>query len=1301
MKMKVPSMRTSLSFGLALIPALLVASVVSGQNNPSSKHAVTPLPGVAAGVAGDASAEQRAKAAETYGRLPLAFEKNMGQTDAAVDYLSHGNGYELFLTRQEAVLALREPEVAANPALRGRSMAGETANLQADKSAILRMKFEGANENSQISGLQRLPGKIDYFTGNDPSKWHTDVPSYSRVEYRGIYPGVDAVFYGTQRKLEYDFVIAPGADPSEIGMELQGARTLRVEASGALSIGLSSGEVSLEQPVVYQTIGSERRLVAAKYRVSGTDRVTFEVPEYDHSVPLVIDPVLNYSTYLGGSSVGDFAGGIAVDAAGNAYIVGTTYSTTFPTTSNISPASTLGAAFVTKLNAAGTQELYSSYLSGDGGEFGLGVALDTLGNAYICGQTKSTNYPTTTNGFSQTATPIANPSGTAFLSKINPLGSGAGALLYSTLLGGTSGDFASSVAADATGNAFVTGLTLSGPGAAPASFTLQGAFQTTLNSGSGNAFLVRIDTTLSGSASLVYSTYLGGSSSGVALGFGDEGLGVAVDSLKNAYLTGATTSTDFPTTTNAALQAPAPTNIGASGGVFVSKINTAATGSASLAYSTYLYGATQAGDFGNGIALGPANVAYITGQTANLNFYTTTGSYQTATTGTSYIFVSLIDTSKSGASSVTYSAVIGGNPAQDFGTSIKADTLGNAYVTGSGISPQFPVTPGALQSSRPSPTSDAFVLKLTPLSQGTKDLAYASYFAGTTGSTFATGIAIDTLSNAYITGNISGTDLPVFPTGSPSALQTTLTQTDLAATQAAFVSKLTLVPVLAFASPCSITQAPPNSCLLTFTSTVGTPSAVQTITLTNNTNSNIAITLPVVVSGANAADFAAAPASSGGCTATLAAGASCGISVMFTASVSASEAGTLTVSYTYNNGLSATAADSQTVKLAGNGVAPAPTATVTPLTIAFGNQTVGTTSAPQTVTVKNTGTANLTITAAASFSGANASDFAMAAGTTCTNGAVVAVNATCVINITFTPAATGARAATLNIADNAAGSPQTVALTGTGTTLAPTVTLTPAPVTFSGQLVTTTAAPQTVTLKNTGGTTLNITAAPAISGANASDFAVAAGTTCTNGSTVAANATCVINITFTPPAGASGSRSATLTIADNATGSPQTVAITGTAWDFTISAGGATVNAGSSATIAVTVTGLGGFTGPVTLSCTGVGTCAGPANPVTAPGTGNVTVTTQGSLVPPTSNKRPPASMRQIILVVFALMLMFTLPVSRRLRTRVGLAGAAALLVMVAGCSGGLRTPAGTYPVAITGTSGAVSHSITVNVTVN
>ena len=1023
----------------------------------------------------------------------------------------------------------------------------------------------------------------------------------------------------------------------------------RIDGSGDLVADIGSGQVRFDKPVAYQNIGSERREVAANYALDGSNRVKFEIADYDRTQPLVIDPVLDYSTYLGGSATGDFANGIAVDAAGNAYLAGTTSSATFPVNNAIFATPGAGiassAAFVTKLNPAGTAEVYSTYLSGDTGESGLGIAVDTLGNVYVTGQTKSTDFPTTGNAFSQS--PIVNASGTGFLTKINPAGS---ALLYSTLLGGTNGDEGLSVAADAagTGNAYVTGATFSGPGAAPLLFTVQGGFQATFSATGSNAFLVRIDTTQANAASLIYSTYLGGSTT-------DTGFGIAVDTLKSAYIVGTTNSSDFPAK-NAF--AGAPTNVVANGTVFLTKIDTTATGASSLLYSSYISGSATTGDFGEAIALGPTNLAYITGQTTSPTFPVTTGSYPSAASSQGIVFVTIVDPTKTGTASVTYSTLIGGTTGADQGFGIKVDTLGNAYVSGSTRSSDFPVTPGAFQSTLPGSIGDAFVLKLHPAGGGAADLLYSTYFGGSAAGpnnadTLAFGLALDSTNNVYITGQTGAIDLPTV-----TPFQANLTTSDATSVQSAFASKLTLIPTLAFAAPCAVTTgAQTTSCALPFGNQLfHTASTQQTFTVTNNTSSNIT-TINPTVGGTNSGDFSIAGTVIGGtsaCSATLAAGASCGFGVTFTPSISGAESGLITVTYNYNNGINATATQSQLVAVSGTGTAPAVTLNPT-TTLTFGSQPVSTTSAAQSVTVTNSATVNAGNLVFGATAATVSGDFALASGTTCTNSSTVAPAASCTINITFTPTATGTRAGTLTINDNVTGSPQTIALTGTGATSAPVISITPAsPVTFGGQLVTTTSAAQTVTVKNTGNANLNLTATPVIGGTNASDFAIAtSGTTCSTSTPVAGSGgTCTINITFTPPAGATGSRSATLTIADNASGSPQTVTLSGTAWDFSIAASPITVKQGSSGTINVTVTGLGGFTGAVTLSCTGAipqGTCTAQSSPVTATAagaTGTVTITTHGSMVPPASRKTPPISTPQVLLVALAAMLLLMLPVA-------------------------------------------------------
>src|SRR6266480_298937 len=595
-----------------------------------------------------------------YGKLPLSFEENQGQTAREVRYVSRGSGYELFLTPREAVLALRgNRPLDLSPPHRTASLRAFRKARRAGQVTAIRMRLEGANPEPQIAGTDPLPTKVNYFIGNDPKKWHTDVPSYGRVKYTGVYPGIDLVFYGNQRRLEYDFVIAPGADPKAIALKVDGARKMRVNRHGDLVLGVSGGEVELRKPVVYQNIRGERREIAGRYVFTGDHRVTFAVGSYDLREPLILDPVLNYSSYLGGSS-DDIGYGIAVDASGNAFIAGQTLSTDFPTGTNgqvslIPTPTNSGAAFVAELDPTGTQLLYSTYLAGTTSntlEAAFAVAVDASGKVYVTGTTFSTDFPT-----KNALTYPGNANGTVFVTKLDPTVSGPdlASVIYSTFLGGTGtgGDHGNAIAVDASGSAYVAGLTDS------TDFPTLNAFQSSPNNLSGTAFLTRIDTTPSGSASLVYSTYLGGmgTNAGNSLVFGDEAFGVDVDSSHNTYVIGQTSSNDSTLTTTGAYQTTPPVgNI--DGSVFVSRIDTTLSGTGSLVYSTYLAGSML--DQGYAIALGPGNVAYVTGTTSSTDFPSTAGAFDTSGSTNGKAFVTLVDSSKSGSSSVPYSTYLGG-----------------------------------------------------------------------------------------------------------------------------------------------------------------------------------------------------------------------------------------------------------------------------------------------------------------------------------------------------------------------------------------------------------------------------------------------------------------------------------------------------------------------------------------------------------------------------------------------------------------------------------------------------------------
>jgi hypothetical protein len=773
----------------------------------------------------------------------LSFEENEGQTAGEVRYVSNGRGYELFLTPQETVVAMQTTlpmnlsalhRVAYFRSLRQARLAG--------RMTVLRMGLEGANLEATISGIEPLPGKVNYFLGNKPEHWQTNIPTYSRVKYAQVYPGVDLEFYGNQRNLEYDFVVAPGADPKAIALTLKGARKVGVDSKGDLILSLADGQVIFQKPVLYQNVRGQRKQIEGGYALAGKQRVTFAVAEYDRSEPLIIDPVLNYSTYLGGSApIGDAGSGIVVDSLGDAFVTGTTFSTTFPTHNGFGAGNANGVAFVTELNPSGTALLYSTYLGGTGGDTGHGIALDTSGNIYVAGGTFSTDFPTNSTITPLKPTSAGAASGTSFISKINPAVSGIASLVYSSYLGGTNGtsgtpDFANAVAADANGNAYVTGYTASSPGSGAANFpiTAANAFQTTLGSTAGNAFLTKIDTTKNGALSLIYSTYLGGNGANATtstLGFGDLGQGVALDASKNAYITGTTTSTNFPTTATALQPNTAPPAAVAMGTAFLTRIDTTQPGV--LVYSTYLGG--DVSDFGLGIAVKPnSTIAYVTGTSGSPAFPTfPANTYQRATATTlPAAFISLIDTALPKSTALNYSTFLGGSGTTGFG--IAVDAAGNAYAVGLTNYSSFPVTPGAFQPTFATGAhGEGFISKINPGGNGTADLVYSSFFGGSGTATTpdaVNGIAVDNLNHAYITGVTfsSSATFPVFPpaTATTPAFQTSLPS---GATSAAFVAKLTLIPTLTVA-PTGL-----NFGIVLFPNT----SLAQTVILKNKTNEAI------------------------------------------------------------------------------------------------------------------------------------------------------------------------------------------------------------------------------------------------------------------------------------------------------------------------------------------------------------------------------------------------------------------------------------------------------------------------------
>lgn len=751
-----PRPRTSLVIAVTLTASLMVAPLAAtkrdGPRNEKQVVSQTNLP-----VPADVASELTTNAAQTqhaYGKLALQFEANQGQTDKRVKFITRAGGATVFLTPTEAVLVL---------SARGKRSTGiehdgvsplenEDRKLPAPgKQHALWMKIEGASEAAQVEGVDKLPGIVNYFIGDDPNKWRANIPTYGRVRYTEIYKGIDLVYYGSaERQLEYDFVVKPGANASQVALSFAGSESLHVDAAtGDLLIKTPVGLVRQHKPLVYQEVEGGRREIESGYEIKAVNRIGFRLGAYDPSKQLVIDPVLVYSTYLGGSQ-DDSGNGIAVDSAGNAYVTGETASTNFPTAQALDDSSNgFEDVFVTKLNVAGSALVYSTYLGGSTSDSGLGIALDSAGNAYLTGITRSTDFPM--------VNALDNSRGGAsdvFVSKLNAAGS---ALLYSTYLGGAGNESGRGIAVDPAGNPYVTGATFS------SDFPTVNAIQSTFGGGNcpnvaspcPDAFVTKLNA--AGSA-FVYSTYLGGSDVEVAHG-------IAVDSVGSVYLTGETRSTNFPTV-NAFRSVFGGFDVAAGGDAFVTKIN--AAGSA-LSYSTYLGGSK--GEVGRGIAVDAAGSAYITGNTNSLNFPAQNGMDGSFNLGPGDAFV----TKFSDSGSLAYSTYLGGS-GNDLGLGIAVDSLRNAYVVGRTSSTDFP-TVNAIDSTNGGTTQDAIVTKLNAAGSA---ITYSTYLGGSFGDD-GRAIVADSAGNAYVTGRTASLDFPI----GPGALQTTLEGIG-----SAFVSKI-------------------------------------------------------------------------------------------------------------------------------------------------------------------------------------------------------------------------------------------------------------------------------------------------------------------------------------------------------------------------------------------------------------------------------------------------------------------------------------------------------------------------------
>ena len=676
-----------------------------------------------------------ARVNETYRKLPLAFEANEGQTDSQVKFLSRGRGYTLFLTSTEAVLVLRG-KTNEPPAVTQQSVT-TAERVTKPHSLALKMQVVGCNPNSRITGLDKLPGKSNYFIGKDPKKWTGKISHFAKVRYEEVWPGVDLVYYGNQKQLEYDFIVAPGANPESITLAFEGADKIEIDGQGNVVLFTEFGKVVKHIPLVYQEIDGLRQIISGRYVLKGRNLIGFQLDAYDPGRKVVIDPVLSYSTYLGGTG-NDYGGkGIALDSFGNVYITGYTSSTDFPTTAGTYQESSGGGdldAYVTKINRTGSALLYSTYLGGGDRDYSYGIALDANGNVFLTGLTMSADFPTV-NAYQTSYAGSGDIFGDVFVLKVNSEGT---ALLYSTYLGGQNSDAGVGIAVDPSGNVYVTGHTTSGDFP-----TTAGVLIPNSNAGAQvEAFVTKINPAKSGQESLVYSTYLTNPSFGL-IGYSVYGRGIATDGSGNAYVTGSTDSWYFPTSPDAF-----QTKIGSAStyDAFVTKMCSDGT---FFWYSTYLGG--NGNDSGEGIVVDSAGNAYLVGSTWSTNF-PLQNAYQDINRGAADAFITKLNQD---GSSLIFSTYLGGENF-DQSLSVAFDSAGSVYLTGETSSSDFP-TVDPFQEAFGGGLADAFVSIVSP---NGSTLLYSTFLGGSDRDN-GIDIAVSPNGNAYVTGETASSDFPI------------------------------------------------------------------------------------------------------------------------------------------------------------------------------------------------------------------------------------------------------------------------------------------------------------------------------------------------------------------------------------------------------------------------------------------------------------------------------------------------------------------------------------------------------------
>ena len=1086
-----------------------------------------------------------AQAASNYGNVPLMFEANQGQADGQIKYMLHGKSYSVYLTTSGMLLSLHPsgtvPSVdapSAQVSTRDRQHISPIHQrervLKEAKSAILAIDLVGASRNPRILGEEPLSTKVNYFIGRDPRKWRRNVPTFGRIRYSNVYPGIDLVYYGNNHKIEYDFDVAPGADATKIEFSVAGADTLAVDSEGNLILTKDGTKLQFQMPLIYQTIEGKQSRLWGTYTLRDATHVGFTLGHYDSTKPLVIDPVLVYSSFLGGSS--DTVGlGVAVNSKGNAYVTGVTDSPDFPLANIGAYSPTEFRMFLTEFDPSGSSLLFADYFGGTtGGDDPYAIALDSAGNVYVTGCTTSADFPLVTPYQS-----TFSGSQDAFLMKFSADGS---SVVYSTYLGGsnltyirgTTSQIGTSISVDPAGEAVVTGFTQA------TDFPTFSAYQSSVSTDQfGNLGQYGFVTKFAADgASLVYSTYLAGSTYNVSSCAGcfptSIGLGVATDALGNAYVTGITNTEDFPITPGALMTSSPADPLSDIG--FVSKFTT----SGGLAYSTYLGGTDS---FLQAIAADGTGSAYVTGFASSLDSFPTTSTSicDPSAVSCNGTVVAKLDPT---GSNLVYSTFLGTSNNM-FGQAIQVDVNGNAFIVGSDLA--FDLANPIEQYVG---NGDIVIAEIDP----SGSILLMSTFLGGQGLDIsADSLAIDSNGAVYATGATESSDFPV----TQSAFQTVLNgQHD------AFIAKID-------------------------------------------------------------------PAGSG------------------------------------------------------------PEVTIGPSSLQFASQNVGSTSASQTSTLRNMSSTQLTINSK-NING----DFAE----TDDCGSTVAPASQCTFTITFTPTSSGARSGTLIVTDNTQIGSHSVTLTGAGVGVAPAVVISPETLNFAPSPLGTPSATQAVTFSNNGGDAVVISAIQ-VSG----DFQNA-GSDC---GTVAPHAVCTVQVSSVPTS--AGPKTGSLQFLDSASGS-QVVTLSGSGMDFVTSAQSntSTVSPGGTASYELNISPTGGpFSSAISMVCTGApafATCKVNPNLITPGGNSlNATVTVTTSAPLPANagfaNRQfPPSGTFMPFLLIGVLLI----SAGNGRRLRVCLASCTMLMfLLLVGCSGvsngknanSSTTPPGTYSLTVTATSGNLRHS--------